>query len=85
MKKIQRFLATLLLIMSAVTMSAQMEMPSVQGHYALAGAAARQSVIDLADGGSLLTHTPVGAGHIYLFTCPLDAQWTDFVAQALFV
>jgi zinc protease len=29
MKKIQRFLATLLLIMSAVTMSAQMEMPSV--------------------------------------------------------
>lgn len=63
----------------------EMEMPSVQGHYALAGAAARQSVIDLADGGSLLTHTPVGAGHIYLFTCPLDAQWTDFVAQALFV
>ena len=63
----------------------EMEMPTVQGHYALAGTAARQSVIGLSDGGALLTHTPVGSGHLYLFTCPLDAQWTDLVGQALFV
>lgn len=66
--------------------SSDMEMPTVQGHYRLAsGGALMQQLIALADGGGMLTATPSGEGTVYLFTMPLDAQHTDFVAQALFV
>lgn len=66
--------------------SDEMEMPSVQGHYSLSDqGAVRQNVITLADGAPLLTVTPYGEGRLYLFTTPLASEWTDLVAQALFV
>ncbi len=66
--------------------SDEMEMPSVQGHYSLSDqGAVRQNVITLADGAPLLTVTPHGEGRLYLFTTPLASEWTDLVAQALFV
>lgn len=66
--------------------SDEMEMPSVQGHYALADqGSVRQTIITLADGSALLSSTPYGEGRLYLFTTPLVAEWTDFIAQALFV
>ena len=45
----------------------------------------RQNIITLADGTSLLSLTPYGDGRLYLVTTPLTVEWTDFVAQALFV
>ena len=64
----------------------EMEMPTTQGHYLLAaGQALKQPVITLADGSDLLVATPHGAGHLYLFTAPLTAEYTDLVNQALFV
>ena len=64
----------------------EMEMPTVQGHYTHARSQAiKQSVITLADGGDLLSVTPVGEGRLYLFTTPLDASHTDLVNQSLFV
>lgn len=66
--------------------SEEMEVPTVQGHYTTAtGQSARQAVIGLADGGELLSHTAFGEGHLYLMTTPLSREWTDLVAQALFV
>ena len=66
--------------------SSEMEMPTVQGHYTLAtGNAVRQTIITLADGTPLLCATPYGDGRLYLFSAPLTAEWTSFVAQALFV
>lgn len=66
--------------------NAEMELPTVQGHYTLANdQAVRQGIIALADGGDLLTVTPVGEGRVYLFTAPLGAAYTDFASQALFV
>lgn len=66
--------------------SDEMEMPSVQGHYSLSDqGAVRQNVITLVDGAPLLTVTPHGEGRLYLFTTPLASEWTDLVAQALFV
>ena len=66
--------------------SDEMEMPTVQGHYALsASQAVRQTVISLADGGDMLSLTPFGSGRLYLLTVPLTASYTDLVAQALFV
>ena len=66
--------------------SNEMEMPSVQGRYSLGDqGGVRQDVIMLADGTPLLTATPYGEGRFYLFTAPLTAEWTDLVAQALFV
>ena len=66
--------------------SDEMEMPSVQGHYSLSDqGAVRQNVITLADGAPFLTVTPHGEGRLYLFTTPLASEWTDLVAQALFV
>ena len=66
--------------------SDEMEMTTVQGHYLLNDQGAiRQNIITLADGSQLLTVTPHGSGRIYLFTTPLTAEWTDLVAQALFV
>ena len=44
-----------------------------------------QPILTLADGSLLLTSTPLGAGRLYLFSTPLTTQYTDFVAQALFV
>lgn len=67
------------------TRSEDMEMPSVSGHYSLDAGGTRQTIIGISDGSALLTHTPSGRGHIYLFTTPLDNQWTDFATQALFV
>ena len=64
----------------------EMEMPTVQGRYLMnSGQSLSQPVITLADGSLLLASTPHGAGRLYLFSTPLTAQWTDFVAQALFV
>lgn len=64
----------------------EMEMPAVQGHYTLASApAVMQSIITLADGAMFLAATPHGAGRLYLFSTPLTPEWTNFVAQALFV
>lgn len=64
----------------------EMEMPTVQGHYALNDqGAVRQAIITLSDGATLLSATPYGEGRVYLFTTPLTVEWTDFVAQALFV
>lgn len=62
-----------------------MELPTVQGHYATGGQAVKQSVITLADGTDLLTVTPYGQGRLYLFCTPLRSEYTDFVSQALFV
>lgn len=64
----------------------EMELPSVRGHYTFSdNQAIRHSIIPLADGGDLLCVTPSGDGRVYLFTTPLTAEQTDFVAQALFV
>jgi len=64
----------------------EMEMPTVQGRYLISsGQSLCQPIITLADGSLLLASTPHGAGRLYLFSTPLTAQWTDFVAQALFV
>ena len=66
--------------------SDEMEMPTVQGHYTLSDqGAVRQTIISLVDGTSLLSATPYGEGHLYLFTTPLTAEWTNLVSQALFV
>lgn len=64
-----------------------MEMPNTQGHYILqqsSGTVAHQ-VIGLNDGNSLLSETPFGQGHLYLFATPMLTDFTDFVHQALFV
>ncbi|MBP3763461.1 MAG: BatA domain-containing protein [Bacteroidales bacterium] len=64
----------------------EMELPSVQGRYRLATAqAVSQPIITLADGSPLLSCTPCGLGHLYLFATPLTADWTDLPSQALFV
>lgn len=64
----------------------EVELPTVQGHYALVGnQAVQQSILALADGGELLTLTPAGEGRVYLFTCPLSSEWSNFASQALFV
>lgn len=66
--------------------SEEMEMPSVQGHYSLsASTSIMQGIITLADGSTLLASTPHGTGRLYLFTTPLVNDWTNLVAQALFV
>ena len=66
--------------------SEEMEVPTVQGHYTTAtGQSARQPIISLADGSEMLSHTVFGEGHLYLMTTPLGREWTDLVAQALFV
>lgn len=63
-----------------------MELPTVQGRYLLNSAQSLcQPVITLADGSHFLVSVPHGAGRVYLFSTPLTSQWTDFVAQALFV
>lgn len=63
-----------------------MEMPSTQGHYALARTPhMAESLITLADGTPLLSVTAAGSGRLYLFTAPLRAEVSDLVAQALFV
>ena len=62
------------------------ELPTVRGFYAMNGqATVMQTLIALSDGSPWLTLTPVGEGSVYLFASPLKAEWTDFVAQALFV
>lgn len=63
--------------------SDEMEMPTVQGYYTLAGQSIKQSIITLSNGGDLLCVTPAGEGRLYLFTTPLTQ--TDFASQALFV
>ena len=66
--------------------SSEMEMPSAQGHYRLATSqSVSHSIITGSDGSALLSATPHGAGCLYLFAMPLNAEWTDLVAQALFV
>jgi len=66
--------------------SDEMELPTLHGHYALSAAqAVRQTVISLADGGDMLSLTPFGEGRLYLLTVPLTTDYTDLVAQALFV
>ena len=60
------------------------EMPTVQGSYALLSDSRtlREEVMTLADGTPLLTAT---LNSIYLFSCPLRKEYTDLVQQALFV
>ena len=66
--------------------SSDMEMPSVQGFYRFATSqAVAHSIIACPDGSALLSATPYGAGRLYLFAMPLTSEWTDLVAQALFV
>lgn len=62
-----------------------MELPTVQGHYATGGQVMKQSVITLADGIDFLSVTSYGQGRVYVVGTPLRAEWTDFVGQALFV
>ena len=63
-----------------------MELPTVQGRYLMnASQSLCQPIITLADGSLFLASVPHGAGRVYLFSLPLTTQWTDFVAQALFV
>jgi len=66
---------------------ADMERPTVTGHYILSttGATVSQPIIRLLDGSIFLTETQVGSGHCYLFSAPLRKEHTDFVQQALFV
>lgn len=71
-------------VFSATT--SEMEMPTVQGHYRIdAMQAVVHYIIMLTDGTPLLASTPCGAGRLYLFATPLQAEWTDLVQQALFV
>ena len=64
----------------------EMEMPSVHGYYSFSGSqAVKNSIITLANGGDMLCVTVAGEGRIYLFTTPLEADYTDLVSQALFV
>ena len=68
-----------------------MEMPTVQGSYALLSDSRtlREEVMTLADGTPLLTATLNSQlstlNSIYLFSCPLRKEYTDLVQQALFV
>ena len=63
-----------------------MELPTVQGHYTLSTqSSVQQTIVGLSDGSGMLTVSPVGQGRVYLFTLPLRGEWSDFVAQALFV
>ncbi|MCR4659681.1 MAG: BatA domain-containing protein [Bacteroidales bacterium] len=64
-----------------------MEMPTVNGHYptSMSANTVREQVIGFADGSDLLLLTPVGKGVAYLLTAPLDANYSDFAEQALFV
>lgn len=64
----------------------EMELPVVQGRYRLDNTGAvKQTIIALADGGEMLTYTPAGEGHLYLFTQPLREEWSNLTSQALFV
>lgn len=65
----------------------QMELPAVQGYYQQQsdGTTVKESIITLLDGNDYLSFTPCGNGRLYLFSTPLEDQWTDFVQQALFV
>ena len=67
--------------------NSEMEMPTAAGHYAddAAGAANSEALVSLAGGDRLLTLSRCGDGKVYLFRCPLTADYTSFVAQALFV
>lgn len=65
----------------------QMELPTLQGacQQQSDGTTVKESIITLLDGSDYLSFTPCGNGRLYLFSSPLDEQWTDFVQQALFV
>lgn len=65
--------------------SDEMEMPTVRGHYMLTAHGVCQNIVTLSDGAPLLAAVPYGDGRLYLLTVPLDASWSDFVSQALFV
>lgn len=67
--------------------SDQMELPTLQGSFALqgGGGTVKESIITLNNGADYLCETPCGAGRLYLFSSPLRQEWTDFVQQALFV
>lgn len=63
-----------------------MEMPRTEGHYTLlTSSSTRQTVIRLSDGDDMLCVSHYGNGSIYIFTTPLETQWTDLVSQTLFV
>ncbi len=64
-----------------------MELPTLQGSFGLTGDAGtvKESLITLNNGSDYLTVTPYGAGRLFLFATPLQAEVTDFVQQALFV
>ncbi len=65
----------------------EMELPTTQGHYLMQQSAntVTRQVIVLVDGTNLLSETPFGQGHLYLFSTPLRPEFTDLVQQALFV
>lgn len=42
------------------------------------------ALLSFMNGDALLTHTPVGAGHVYICTTPLDGESSNFIAHAFF-
>lgn len=65
-----------------------MEMPTIEGHYALEMQASTvaQPVMQMLDGTPYLTATQTtDGGWVYLVASPLRKEYTDFVQQALFV
>lgn len=70
--------------------SDEMELPTVHGHYTsrpslLTSLSPQNIIITLADGSPFLSVSTSGTGRTYLFSTPLQSEYTDFVGQALFV
>jgi hypothetical protein len=42
------------------------------------------ALLSFMNGDALLTHTPTGAGHLYVCTTPLDNESSNFIAHAFF-
>ena len=68
-------------------LNADFEQPSVFGYFKTKSthATVKEDIMILANGDGLLTFTKIGNGGIYLFSAPLQPQFTDFGNMALFV
>jgi hypothetical protein len=62
-----------------------MDMPSTRFHYYTTPPVGAESIITLTNGAPALIRMPYKNGMLYLFTIPLDEQYSNFPRQALFV